>query len=98
MDYREYKDNLKEGIERRAGCKAVYVQTQPVKVAAEGKVLWKGKVEIYRLEGHPQAQFAFGWGFMTAQKKVEYVTIIGVPPLDNPLSAVKAFLAQHGKL
>lgn len=98
MDYREYKDNLKEGIERRAGCKAAYAQTQPVKVAAEGKVLWKGKVEIYRLEGHSQAQFAFGWGYMNAQKKVEYVTVVGVPPLDNPVAAVKAFLAQHGKL
>jgi hypothetical protein len=98
MDYREYKSNLKDGIEHRANCKATYAQTQPVKVAADGKVLWKGKVEIYRLEGHPQAQLAFGWGYQNAQKKVEYVTIIGIPPLDNPVSAVKAFLASHGKL
>jgi len=95
MDYRQYKTELLEAIERRANCKAAYYQTQPVRIVEETKILWKGKVEIYKLAGHPQAQLAFGWGYQNAQKKVEYVTVIGVPPLDNPVSAVKAFLASR---
>ena len=95
MDYREYKRELLNAIENRAKCGAVYVQTQPVRIVEDGVVRWKGKVEVYQLKEHPQAKLAFGWGFQNAQKKVEYVTVMGVPPLDTPVAAVKGFLASR---
>ena len=95
MDYREYKRELLNAIENRAKCGAVYVQTQPVRIVEDGVVRWKGKVEVYQLKEHPQAKMAFGWGFQNAQKKVEYVTVMGVPPLDTPVAAVKGFLASR---
>ena len=95
MDYREYKRELLNAIENRAKCGAVYVQTQPVRIVEDGVVRWKGKVEVYQLKEHPQAKLAFGWGFQNAQKKVEYVTVMGIPPLDTPVAAVKGFLASR---
>ncbi len=95
MDHREYREALLAAIENRAKCHAVYLQTQPVRLAIDGKVVWNGKVEVYQLKDHPQAKLAFGWGYQNDQKKIEYVTVIGVPPLDNPLSAVKAFVASR---
>ncbi len=95
MDYREYKRELLNAIENRAKVGAVYVQTQPVRIVEDGVVRWKGKVEIYQLKDHPQAKMAFGWGFQNAQKKIEYVTVMGVPPLDTPVAAVKGFLASR---
>lgn len=95
MDYKEYKRELLNAIENRAKCGAVYLQTQPVRIVEDGVVRWKGKVEIYQLKEHPQAKLAFGWGFQNAQKKVEYVTVMGVPPLDTPVAAVKGFLASR---
>ena len=95
MDYREYKRELLNAIENRAKCGAVYVQTHPVRIVEDGVVRWKGKVEVYQLKEHPQAKLAFGWGFQNAQKKVEYVTVMGVPPLDTPVAAVKGFLASR---
>ncbi len=95
MDYREYKRELLNAIENRAKCGAIYVQTQPVRIVEDGVVRWKGKVEVYQLKEHPQAKMAFGWGFQNAQKKVEYVTVMGVPPLDTPVAAVKGFLASR---
>lgn len=94
MDYGEYKRNLLNAIEDRAKCEAVYLQTQPVKYSLDGKMLWKGKVEVYNLKGHPQAKQAFGWGYTAAGGKIEYVTVMGVPPLDTPLAAVKGFVAS----
>jgi hypothetical protein len=95
MDYREYKRELLNAIENRAKCGAVYVQTQPVRIVEDGVVRWKGKVEVYQLKEHPQAKLAFGWGYQNAQKKVEYVTVMGIPPLDTPVGAVKGFLASR---
>ena len=95
MDYRQYKVELLEAIEHRANCKAGYLHTQPVRIVEENKVVWQGKIEVYQLVGHPQAQKAFGWGIPGAQKKMEYITVVGIPPLDNPVSAVKAFLASR---
>ncbi len=95
MDYREYKQALLNAIENRAKCPAVHLQTQPARLAIDGQVVWKGKVEVFQLKDHPQAKLAFGWGFQNDQKKIEYVTVIGIPPLDNPLSAVKAFVASR---
>ena len=95
MDYREYKRELLNAIENRAKCGAIYVQTQPVRIVEDGVVRWKGKVEVYQLKEHPQAKMAFGWGFQNAKKKVEYVTVMGVPPLDTPVAAVKGFLASR---
>ena len=95
MDYREYRGALLDAIENRAKCTAVHFQTQPVRLAIDGQVVWKGKVEMFQLKDHPQAKLAFGWGFQNDQKKIEYVTVIGIPPLDNPLSAVKAYVASR---
>ena len=95
MDYREYRENLHNAIENRAKCSAAYLHTQPVKIVLDGEVKWKGKVEVFQLKEHPQAKHAFGWGYLNDQKKMEYVTVVGIPPLDNPVQAVKAFVASR---
>jgi hypothetical protein len=94
MDYKEYRNELLRAIEQSAKCDAAYFQTQPVRYGIDGAILWKGKVEIFQLKNHPQAKVAFGWGYEGKNKKIEYVTIVGVPPLDTPLQAVKAFVAS----
>lgn len=95
MEYGEYQLAVRDAIEKRAHCTATYYQTQPVRILLDSEILWKGKVEVFKLQGHPQANLAFGWGFANNEKKMEYVTVVGVPPLDNPISAVKAFLASR---
>ena len=95
MDYREYRENLLNAVENRAKCPATYLHTQPVRIAVDGQTLWKGKVEVFQLKEHPQAKQAFGWGYLNDQKKMEYVTVVGIPPLDNPVQAVKAYVASR---
>ena len=94
MDYGEYRRAIQDSIEKRTNCVANYFQTQPVRISQDGEILWKGKVEVFKIQGYPQASLGFGWGFENAQKKIEYVIVVGVPPLDNPISAVKAYLAS----
>ena len=95
MTYREYRESVQEAIENRAKCPAVYQGTQPIKFSMDGKVLFDGKVEVFQLKDHPQAKLAFGWGFENKIKKMEYVTVMGIPPLDTPLAAVKGYVAAR---
>jgi hypothetical protein len=86
-----------DAIEQRANCDAVYVHTQPVRIIFDGKVLWKGKVEVFDLKGHPFAKRAFGWAVKHKEKRTEFITVMGIPPLDTPLMAAKAYLANQKK-
>ncbi len=97
MENREYRHKLLDAIERRAQCSAVHIQTQPVRLALDGQILWKGKVEVFQLKEHPEAKLAFGWGVPNGQGQTEFITVIGRPPLDNPISAVKAYLASKNR-
>ncbi len=89
-----YRTDVANAIEGKARCTAVFVHTQPVRIAVDGKFLWRGKVEVFDLKGHPYARRAFGWAIKHKEKKIEYVTVIGIPPLDTPLMAAKAYLAN----
>ena len=95
MDSCEYRENLKDGIERKALCQVRYLHTQPVRLVEDGRVTWSGKVEVFQLDGHTEAKQAFGWGIPNGQGKMEYFTVIGRPPLDSAIQAVKAYLASR---
>ena len=93
-----YREELLNAIEKKAGCAAVYIQTQPVKLSVDGNVVWKGKVDVFELKGHPQAKNAFGWALENEGDKKEYITVIGIPPLDNAVSAAKAYVASRDNI
>lgn len=87
--------DILDAIELRANCRASYVHTQPVRIFLEDRVLWKGRVEVFDLQGHAFAKRAFGWGVKRKDKKTEIVTVLGIPPLDTPIMAVKAYLSNQ---
>ncbi len=87
--------DLMDAIELSGNCHAYYVHTQPVRIIMEDKVLWRGRVEVFDLKGHAFAKRAFGWGIKRKDKKKENVIVVGIPPLDTPVMAVKAYLANQ---
>ncbi len=97
LDNREYREKLKEAIERKAQCAVKYLHTQPLRLVEDGLITWKGKVEVYQLDGHPEAKIAFGWGMPVDENKTEFITVIGRPPLETPAMAVKAYLASRDR-
>ena len=91
-----YRRTLLDAIELRGNCRASYLHTQPVRIVLEGKVLWRGRVEVFELQGNAYAKRAFAWGDKRKDtKKQPVVVVMGIPPLDTPLMAVKAFLASQ---
>jgi len=90
----DYKDRLKLTIEHLHNCGATWRATAPVREIFRGKTLWQGDVEVYDLTGHPKAKRCYGWSFGEPE---EFITILELPPVDSPESAVKVGVSYQIK-
>ena len=90
-------EELQGVIHRLHGAKATHVQSAPVKETFQGKTVWDGVVEVFDLTGHPKANRIYTWAHETndpAHPK-HYVTVLHIPPVISPETAVKAAIVQE---
>ena len=52
---------LKEEIKRIHGCNCAYVDSVRVHDNVDENLAWNGVIEVFKLFGHPEAEWAFGW-------------------------------------
>ena len=89
-------DELKTAIHKLHGAKATHHESVPVKEVFNGETVWDGIVEVFHLEGHPTANTAYGWLHDAGDgKPTKHVTVLHVPPVVSPLTAVRAFIIQE---
>lgn len=87
---------LRDVISRLHGAKATHRESVPVKEVFNGETVWDGIVEVFHLEGHPKANTAYGWLHVAGDgKPTQHVTVLQVPPVVSPLTAVRAFIIQE---
>jgi hypothetical protein len=80
------------------GCDATYVETVPVVEEFQGETIWQGDVEVFDIRGHPKATRGYGWGYTTTDSGGRrYFTVLELPPVDSPQSAVKAAIMSEIK-
>jgi hypothetical protein len=90
-------DELREAIHKLHGGKATHRESVPVKDVFNGQTVWDGIVEVFHLEGHPKTNTAYAWLHDTGDpsKPTLHVTVLHVPPVISPLTAVRAFIVQE---
>lgn len=81
---------------------ATHVETVPVFEEFQGEPVWEGEVEVFDIE-HPKAKRAYGWGHSAGEddESRRYVTVLEIPPVDSPQTAVRASIVsdfKQGKL
>jgi hypothetical protein len=61
--------------------------------------VWKGEVEVFNIRGHPQARRAYAWAHLSGDKDDEkrYVTVLELPPVKSPETAVRAAIMSEIK-
>jgi hypothetical protein len=91
---KEYIERLELVIHHLHGCDSKHVETVPVQEVFRGKTIWKGDVEVFELKGHPKAKRCYGW---TYGEPEEFITILELPPVDSPKSAVKVGVSYQIK-
>jgi hypothetical protein len=60
----------------------------------QGQTVWQGDVEVFDIDKHPKAKRCYGWSYGQPE---EFITILELPPVDSPESAVKVGIAHQIK-
>jgi hypothetical protein len=92
-----YLDDLKAIIHTLHGAPATHRESVPVKEVWNGQTIWDGIVEVFDLHGHPNANTAYAWSHETddPNRPQRHVTVLHVPPVVSPITAVRAAIAQE---
>ena len=90
----EYIDNLGKAITAMHECRCSHFGTEKIKEEHDGQIVWEGDVEIFQLQGHADANVAYGWGWEDCHKEIQYIGILNVPPIESAADAVRAAIAS----
>jgi hypothetical protein len=61
-----------------------------------GQVAWDGVLETFAIEGHPKAKRCYVWSFVK-NGETQYTTVLEIPPVNSPQSAVKVAIASNAR-
>lgn len=86
---------IQKAVEKMHGVKAVHSGSVPVALTFQGEPVWNGVVSVFLIDGHPKARRAFAWEIPT--EPPDYVAVLDVPPVKDPDTAVKAYIASLGR-
>lgn len=90
---------LRDVIHKLHKATAAHVESVPVTEKHEGRIVWDGVVEVFDLTGHPRTNRIYAWGHDTDDPKQpkRYVTVLHIPPVVSPQTAVQAVILQEYK-
>jgi hypothetical protein len=89
--------DLQRYIQELHGGTATHLESVPVHETHEGNTVWKGIVEVFELDDHPKAHRAYAWSHETddPENPTRHVTVLHLPPVVSPLTAVRAAIMQE---
>ena len=90
----EYIERLRVVIEAMHKCRATHKTSAFVKEEFPDQTTWEGDVEVFSLFGHPKAQWCYGWSYGEPE---QFISVLELPPVNSPQSAVKAGIANQTK-
>jgi hypothetical protein len=91
-----YIEALTHAIKQGFSCEAKHLKSVYVKEIFKGTTAWEGLVEVFELKNHPTAKQAYGWGFQESNK-MEFATVLGLPPVIDPETAIRAYIVSKAK-
>ena len=89
-------EQLRKAVETMHKCQAVHDQSTPIVEMFGGKKVWEGVVESFTLSEHPKAKRCYAWSFHDG-KETQYVTVLEIPPVISPRTAVQAAIVGSSK-
>lgn len=95
----DYIAEIQAAFLKLHGCDATYVETVPIVEEFQGKTIWQGDVEVFGIRGHPKATRGYGWGHVAGESDQgrRYFTVLELPPVNSPQTAVQAAIMSEIK-
>ncbi len=92
-----YIDDLKDVIHKLHGGDATHLESVPVHEVFDGKTVWQGVVEVFRIKGHPKTDKVYAWAHDTDDPTTprRHVTVLHVPPAISPETAVRVAILEE---
>lgn len=91
-------DELREAVEHMHGVPATFVEAVEVDERFQGAIVWQGTVKVFALAGHPSgATRAYAWSHRTEGTRRKFKAVLGVPPVDSAVMAVRASILADEK-
>jgi hypothetical protein len=88
-------DRLRDVIHKLHGVKATHVESVPVKETWNDETIWDGVVEVFDLHNHPKTHRVYAWSHKTDSDEDRHVTVLHIPPVVDPITAVRAAIVQE---
>ena len=88
--------SLQRAVEKMHGCRATYISSVVVDEEFEGAPAWQGIVDVFKLEGHPEAKMCYAWKYVEDGVN-KFVAVLRIDPVDSPRAAVKAAIARKAR-
>ncbi len=82
-------------VERATASTVEHLESVPIVETFRGQIVWQGIVEVFDVGTPPPAR-AYGWSVENGTSP-QYVAVLGNPPIDSPLSAVRAWLVSEAR-
>jgi hypothetical protein len=89
--------DLQDVVMRLHGAEAHHIESVPVVEEFDGQIIWDGVVEVFQLKGHPKTDRVYAWLHEQDVGKRRHVTVLHIPPVVSPQTAVKAAIVQEYK-
>lgn len=87
--------SIGEAVRHLHGCAATHVRAVEVHEQHNGSTVWRGTVHVFDVD-HPKAQRAYAWSYVVDEKtqRRRFLAILGIPPINSPIDAVRAAIAS----
>lgn len=85
----DYLYTLRREINDLHDCAADHLGTMFLPSLRDEETGWDGAVELFALNGHPEAKRCFAWGH-EKEGKLRCTIVLELPPVDSPQAAVQA--------
>ena len=90
--------SLQKAILDLHGCKAIWIESVPVKEVFEGETVWEGVVQVFDLIDHPKAKRCYTWSHeLEGTKKKRFFAVLHQGVVDSAKKAVRAAIIQEHK-
>jgi hypothetical protein len=90
-------EKLAKAIRDLHGVEATHVRSEPIRETFCGETVWDGIVGVFSIRGHPDTTIAYAWSHEADDGGRRYVAVLGVPPVNSAVDAVRAAVVAEIK-
>ena len=88
-------ESAQQAAEDATGSPVKHLESVPVVETFRGQIIWKGIVEVYGVTKPPPDK-AYAWAVESAGGGTDYIAVLGIPPVNTPIDAVRAWIVSQG--